>query len=77
MVENHLTLFVDERFLGEDLVVLISIELIHLDSLTDILWHIRDKTWPHTLSHFAFGLVYLHEIYLQHFTSPRVNCLSR
>jgi hypothetical protein len=42
MVEDNLTLFVDERFLGEDLVVLISIELIHLDSLTDILWHIRD-----------------------------------
>ena len=42
MVEDHLTLFVDAGFLGEDLVVLISIELIHLDSLTDILRHIRD-----------------------------------
>lgn len=77
MVEDNLTLFVDEKFLGEDLIILISIELVHLDSLIDIQWHFRDKTWPHTLSQFAFGLVYLHEIYLQHFTSPRVNCLGR
>ena len=42
MVEDHLTLFVDEKFLGKNLVVLISIELVHLDSLTDIQWHFRD-----------------------------------